>query len=108
MLEKAAGERPLGAYIRSKLFEGQETPRKARTRTRQPLKDDKALGALMGALGQSRIANNLNQLARAANTGSLPVTPDTEQAITEACENVQIMRKLLMQALGFQQMGGHE
>ncbi len=31
----------------------------------------------MGKLGESRLASNINQLAKAANSGSLPVTPDT-------------------------------
>ena len=45
-LEQSAGNRPLGAYIRSKLFGGTEAPRKRRSRTRKPLKDEKALGEL--------------------------------------------------------------
>lgn len=34
-LEMGAGNKPLGAYIRAKLFEGEEAPRKVRTRTRK-------------------------------------------------------------------------
>lgn len=105
ILEKAAGNMPLGAYIRSQLFQGKTTPRRIRTRTRKPVKDDRALGALLGELGQARLANNLNQLAKAANTGSLPVTPDTEKSLNDACFAVQEMRGLLMQALGFPNYG---
>lgn len=37
------------------------------------------MGKLLGKLGKSRLANNLNQRARAAaNSGSLPVTPDID------------------------------
>lgn len=100
-LEHSAGSRPLGAYIRSKLFGGAEKPRKARTRTRKPLKDEKALSELLGKLGESRLASNLNQLAKATNSGSLPVTPDTEKALQSACNDVRIMRILLMKALGY-------
>ena len=50
-------------------------------------------------LGQSRLANNVNQLARAANTGSLAVTPDTEEALMSATADIQHMRQLLIQAL---------
>ena len=100
-LEEAAGSKPLGAYIRRKLFDGKEKPRKKRTRTKKPLKDDKALGELLGKLGESRLASNVNQLAKAANTGSLPVTPDTEKALQDACGDVKAMRILLMQALGY-------
>jgi hypothetical protein len=105
-LEKEAGNKPLGAYIRSKLFHGSEAPRRVRTRTRKPLKDERALGKLLGELGKARLANNLNQLAKAVNMGSLPVTPDTEKALQRACMAIQDMRDLLMQALGFPNSGG--
>jgi len=105
-LERAAGDWPLGKYIRFRLLNGEEAPRKVRKRTRKPLKDERALGQLLAELGKSRVANNLNQLARAANTGSLPVTPDTERALRKACAAVQEMRILLMQALGYPQSGG--
>jgi hypothetical protein len=70
-LEREAGHQSLGAYIRAKLFDDAERQRR---RHRKPLKDDQALAKLLGALGESRLANNLNQLAKAANTGSLPIT----------------------------------
>ncbi|MES9970290.1 MAG: plasmid mobilization relaxosome protein MobC [Candidatus Thiodiazotropha sp.] len=101
ILEQAAGDMPLGAYIRSKLLNESEVPRRVRKRTRKPLKDEQALALLLGELGKARLANNLNQLAKAANTGSLPVTPDTEKALQRACAAVQDMRDLLLQALGF-------
>jgi len=99
ILEEAAGRMPLGAYIRSQLLKEQEAYR--RRKPRRPVKDHKALGHVLGELGKSRIANNLNQLAKAVNTDSLPVTPDTEKAIQEACTGVQDMRVMLMQALDF-------
>jgi hypothetical protein len=96
-LEREAGRQPLGAYIRSKLLHNSEAPRRAR---RTPLADDKALAQLLGELGRARLANNLNQLAKAVHTGSLPVTPDTENAILTACQDVQLMRETLIAALG--------
>jgi hypothetical protein len=54
----------------------------------------------MGALGQSRLSANLNQLTKAVNTGSLPVTPDTEAELIEACREVSEIRDALMRALG--------
>lgn len=97
-LDRAADGMPLGAYIRSRLFNGEVTPR--RTRNKHPVKDHQALGQVLGELGRSRLANNLNQLARAANSGSLPVTPETEAAIREACASVGTIRASLMTALG--------
>ena len=96
-LEREAGRQPLGAYIRSKLLHSSEAPRRAR---RTPVGDDKALAQLLGELGRARLANNLNQLAKAVHTGSLPVTPETEKAILTACQEVQRMRETLVTALG--------
>lgn len=100
-LQTAAGDMPLGAYIRSRLLGAeQHQPRRA---GRVPKHDHAALGQALGELGRSRLANNLNQLAKAVNTGSLPVTPDTEKEIRDACAAVQRMRAELLRALGFVQ-----
>lgn len=111
ILENAAGDMPLGTYIRKQVLEGcpqngpggasQGTykPRKRRQR-RRPVKDQKALGQLLGALGESRLSNNLNQLAKAVHTGSLPVTPETEKEIRQACHEIKWMRDVLVKALG--------
>jgi hypothetical protein len=103
-LEQAAGDMPLGAYIRDQVLRD-GTARKRR-RYKRPVKDHQALGQLLGALGEARLANNLNQLAKSANTGSLPVTPETEKALREACAEIHQMRSLLMRALGFSPDGG--
>ncbi len=100
-LEQAAGNLPLGAYIRSQILSNSKPRRKRRYRRGPVIKDHQILAQLLGELGQARLANNLNQLAKAAHTGSLPVTPETEKALREACAEVQAMRKTLMAALGF-------
>ncbi len=97
-LEKDSAGMSLGAYIRSRLFDS-EAP-KRRTRGKHPVKDHTELGKLLGELGRSRIANNLNQLAKAANSGSLEVSPDTEQAIQDSCGDIQWIRRSLIVALG--------
>lgn len=98
ILEAEAGGKPLGAYIREKIL-----GEKASARTRRgnsPVKDKEALGRVMGALGASRLSANLNQLARAVNSGSLPVTPETETELKDACKEVADMRADLLHALG--------
>lgn len=66
-LERDAAGMALGAYIRSRLLDPETVaPRKC---GKFPVKDHQALAQLLGLLGQSRLANNVNQLARAANTG---------------------------------------
>ncbi|MCB9958684.1 MAG: hypothetical protein H6843_08790 [Rhodospirillaceae bacterium] len=100
---EAAGE-PLGAYVRKRLLGDAAVPRKRRGNS--PVKDAEALGRVMGALGQSRLSANLNQLAKAVNTGSLPVTPETEADLKDACRAVTAMRDDLLRALGKSPGGG--
>lgn len=73
-------------------------PRKKRGNS--PVQDKEALGRMAGALGQSRLSQNMNQLAKAVNSGSLPVTPETEAEIKEACREIAEMRAALLAALG--------
>lgn len=98
VLEQAAGEMSLGTYIRHKLFDGDIRPRPPRRR--YPVKDHAALGQVLGALGRSRLSSNLNQLAKAAHGGALPVTPELEEELREACAAIRRMRDDLMRALG--------
>ena len=97
-LEQDAVGISLGAYIRSRLFE--ESLPKRRTRSKHPVKDHQELAKVLAELGRSRLANNLNQLAKAANSGSLEVTLDTEQALQNACSDIRWMRHILMASLG--------
>lgn len=98
-LEEAAAGMPLGTFIREKLLGGDLTPR--RTRGRNPVKDHAALAKVLGALGQSRLSSNLNQLAKAAHVGALPVTPEIEEQLTQACAEIRGLRSELMKALGY-------
>lgn len=102
-LEKAAAGMSLGEYVRSRLFDGTELPR--RTRGKFPVKDHRELAQLLALLGQSRLSSNLNQLARAANSGTLPVTPDVEANLKRACEEIREMRSHLIKALGLEPTG---
>lgn len=90
----------LGGYIQSRLFNSGSPP--PRRRSKNPVKDHKALAQALGLLGQSRISSNLNQLARSANSGSLAVTPDTEAALMKALDEVHEIRRLLIEALNLE------
>lgn len=97
-LDSERGRSSLAVHIRKCLFGDEATPRKKPGNS--PVKDAEALGRVLGALGGSRLSNNLNQLAKAVNTGSLPVTPDTEADLVEACQEVKALRADLLRALG--------
>jgi hypothetical protein len=98
LLRERAGRLSLGTYIRDVvLAQGGQAPRR---RCANPVKDHEALARVLAALGQSRLSSNLNQLAKAVNIGALPVTPETEQEISDACVAVGAVRRELMRALG--------
>lgn len=97
-LEAEAGDMPLGAFIRKRLLGDGAVPRKRKGNS--PVKDKAALARVLGALGQSRLSSNLNQLAKAVNTGSLPVTPETEADLKAACKDIAALRAALLRALG--------
>jgi hypothetical protein len=96
-LETEAVGMSLSAYVLQRLFDSVSPP--PRRRGKAPVKDHQALAQVLGLLGQSRLSSNLNQLARSANTGSLPVTPDTESALQSAAAEVHEIRRLLIEAL---------
>lgn len=97
-LLQEAGDLSLGAYIRERLF-GNSLP-KRRPHIRKPVKDQQALAQALGLLGNSHLANNLNQLAKAGNSGLLGATPETVEALQKAADDVCAMREMLMRALG--------
>lgn len=97
-LEREAAGLPLGKYIRDRVFN--ETRVKRRTRNKRPVKDHKLLSQLLGELGRSRLANNLNQLAKAANCGLLNVTPEVKTSLLNASADIRHIREALMKSLG--------
>ncbi|MDR4468496.1 MAG: hypothetical protein MRJ68_09395 [Nitrospira sp.] len=100
-LDRAAAGMPLGAFLRSLIFD-EDVLKKRRRPRKSPVKDHQALARVQAELGQSRLASNLNQLAKAVNCGALEVSPDTEKALQDACSDVKWMRYMLMEALGLE------
>lgn len=100
-LEERAGSMPLGAYIRKCLFEN-PAPRIKRKRV---TKDQKQLAQILGFISATRIPNNLNQIAKAINTGSLIITEDVHRDINTACDDLEFIKKAITHALGFNDDG---
>lgn len=96
-LEAEAGNQPLGAYIRSRLLGEKVEKRRV---TRRPAIDHKKLAMVLAELGRSRLASNINQLAKAANIGALDVSPEVEGELQEACQSIASVREALIDALG--------
>lgn len=100
-LEKEAGTLSLGTYIRQELlaeFDGVKT--RPRQRLHKPTVDQQKLAAVLAGLGHSQIPNNLNQLAKSANMGTLDISDDTDRQLQEAAQAVLAMREALFTALG--------
>lgn len=101
-LERKAGNRPLGTYIRERLLGDRAEKRR---KQRRPTMKQEQYAALLAALGSSRMSSNLNQLAKAANTGTLDVSKNLEQQLEDACGAVLEMRKALFMALNLRLEG---
>jgi phosphoglycerate dehydrogenase-like enzyme len=97
LIEMANGM-ALATFIRAKVLDDQ-LPRKKR-RSYTAVADKQAIAQILGLLGQSRIANNLNQLAYHANVGSLSMDETTQAQIAEAHDHVVFLRQMLLKALG--------
>ena len=97
LVEMAAGM-TLSAYIRACVFAKAE-----KRRARRPgsvVADKKAVAEALALLGQSRMANNLNQLAYQANIGALAIEDRERAKIEEAYAYIMALRSLLIAALG--------
>lgn len=97
-LEQDSGRQSISAYIKSRLFDPDKPVKQARGLN--PVKDHQALSQALGLLGSSGLAQRLGELAKAAGIGALPVDDDTEKAIRRACDDVRIIRRFLLAALG--------
>jgi len=96
-LRNKVGGLPLGTYCRQELL-GSNVDKSRKQR--QPKVDQKEIAALLAGLGKSRLPSNLNQLAKAANTGTLDVSEEVEQQLQDAYAAVIAMREALFMALG--------
>ena len=97
-LKELAVGMTLSTFVRACVF-GQEAKRRKR-RAKDTVADKKAAAEALALLGQSRIANNLNQLAYHANIGALEIGEAERAKIDETYAHVLAIRALLVQALG--------
>jgi len=97
-LQELADGVALSVYLRAKALE--KTLPKRRRLSSSSIEDTQAIAQLLGLLGQSRIANNLNQIAYHANIGSLQIDDETKAQINEAYDHILFIRQTLIKALG--------
>lgn len=97
-LEAKAGSIPLASYIKSVVLD--EDAPKYRKRQKPPVAEQQLLAEVLAKLGASRTANNLNQIAKGLNQGTLVIDGELEADLNTAIAEVAWMRVTLMQALG--------
>ena len=85
------------AYVRRCIFGSRASKRIL------PEADRVLLAQVLAKLGETRIANNLNQIAYHANCGALVIDDLTIEEINEACFHVACMRTQLVKALGLKE-----
>lgn len=83
-------------YIKAVLFVERRKPAR---NVVAPIQDKERYAKLLASLGASRISQNINQLAKAVNSGSLPVSEEVEQRLIEACEAILWMRDTLIKGI---------
>lgn len=95
-LMRRAGSRPVGAYVKSVLFETGPTAGAPRAVSA----DRVLLAQILGQLGASGLAQSMKRLTEAADTGSLHLDDLTISRLHDACDDMRNMHLLLMTALG--------
>ncbi|NKB56751.1 MAG: hypothetical protein GKS00_10480 [Alphaproteobacteria bacterium] len=98
LLERMAGNKPVGAYSREKLLGDAQEPRKAAKPA--PKMDYVLLGQILAVLGKSELAANICLLATAAQNGSLVVDDEIAAELQSACKDIHHMCFALITALG--------
>lgn len=96
-LDELSNGEPWATYIKRIIFSGKLVP--AQKNTPNPL-DRKLIAKLISVIGKSRLSSNVNQLAKAANSGSLQVNEEVVKALMQTCRTIEWMRITLIKALG--------
>lgn len=91
---RRAGGRSVSAYVREQLFARDAGARK-------PNRNE--LAQVLGKLGASGVAVSVNELARLAKLGALPVGDETEAPLHAACDDIAMIKSALMRALGIKE-----
>ncbi len=95
-LDRDAGNMPISAYIRERLFD-EPSPRR---RISPRLKEQEIFLEILKEFSDMRIANNLNQLAKASHEGRLILAPKTQENLEQACEAIKAIKTEILNHLG--------
>jgi hypothetical protein len=108
-LQKMAGKLALSAYIRERLFGDTATMRAKRyqEKPRQPKINHVEIARLLGMFGQSELARSILALSLAVQAGELEASPEVEQQIGRACDDIYEIKNTLITALNVKMYHPH-
>ena len=94
-LERDAHGKRLSAHVRERLFSENADRLSLKARHQQEL-----LAQLLRALARSNLALDLEAIYTASIEKDLPLTRAVEDRVLQACDDVALMRRALVKALG--------
>ena len=108
LLKKMAGCLAISAFVRQTLFGNnvEKRPKRYLKKQKTPQIDAQEVARLLGMFGQSEIARSMLALSLAAQSGSLPVTPELTGELHAACDDIHDMRTALIMALNIKAEDG--
>lgn len=99
-LDAAAGDMPIGTYIRSRLF---DTPSpRPHPRKHRPDIDRAALNKLLRELGRQHIASNLNRIMKAIEEGDLEIDDKLELELRGFRADLRVLMRGIKKAMGME------
>lgn len=98
-LEYDAEGMAMGEYIKWRIFHDSNPKRKVRNR--RPIKDHVELTKALGLLGSSEISKHLRTIAKHLDNSTFVLTPEIEQSLVEALDDIHFIRRAIFKALGF-------
>lgn len=99
-LEAAAKHKSKSAFVRDCALREANHKLRRRKDIYIPSKQRSQIAQVLALLGRSATAANLADINRLAQMGALPLSPEIQAQIREACNEIVEIRKLLLQALG--------
>lgn len=96
-----AGSQSLSGYIRSELLKDIKPRKKQRRKRQKPALHERQMAHIAGLIARTQISNNLNQIARKINSGSLNISDPEERAyFFGTLKMVRKLCKFLFKQLG--------
>ncbi|MBU1210173.1 MAG: hypothetical protein KJ587_02745 [Alphaproteobacteria bacterium] len=99
-LTRRAGVTPLSAYARAVLFPANDNAPSLPRRVRRNKDREQLAASILAQLGKSEAASSLREIARGVKLGIIVVTPETDAALRQAAQSVQMAAQAAMRALG--------